>query len=221
VAFLSYCISFNRAIDIVSTFQCSKSQLRLHIPSTYLLARFWVSENILFHLRNESIYCYTMVRVRNTLLEFVLLKSPPSWKGSTKPLGGRGHLKILWGKGYSQRIPFPQRDMSLHLFGEAGCQFNSILIFGPFLGCVFGCIFGPFLLFTLFSWDICPFSKFHFGAIFGAVFRPFLMLLNCAPVISNTFGGRNILLLHEKRISLPPRVLLTHSKKADFYATSS
>ena len=67
--------------------------------------------------------------------------------------------------------------------GAPGCQFNSILIFGPFFGCVFGCIFRSFLLLTVFSWDIYPFSKFHFGAVFGAVFGPFLMLLNCAPVL--------------------------------------
>ena len=79
-------------------------------------------------------------------------------------------------------------DQERHLPGasgerarEAGCQFNSILIIGPFFGCVFGCIFGPFFFLTLFSWDICPFSKFNFRAIFRAVLGPFLMLLDCTP----------------------------------------
>ena len=51
-------------------------------------------------------------------LEPVSYKSPFP-EGVNKPLGGRGILKILSGKGYSQRIPFPRRDISLHLFGEA------------------------------------------------------------------------------------------------------
>ena len=44
-----------------------------------------------------------------------------------------------------------------------------------------GAFSGLFCFLALFSWDICPFSKFHFGAIFEAVFGPFLMLLNYAP----------------------------------------
>ena len=39
----------------------------------------------------------------------------------------------------------------------------------PFLGA----FSGAFGLLVLFSWNICPFSKFHFGAIFGAVFGHF------------------------------------------------
>ena len=33
---------------------------------------------------------------------------------------------------------------------QPGCKFNSILIFGPFFGCVFECVFGSFLLLNSF-----------------------------------------------------------------------